>query len=252
MGHWSYLIGCGSRADAERRAVQTPDDIPGAAPDPLGPEFAAKYKIPLFWLAAFDPSDLLTVRRPFEDGDFLDFVVLWTPVTKAVDRLLARRRRVLDLIGREPGDADFYDDWVDLVARSYLEAILLQPEDVLAMEGDDEEGALLLAALKELSGAKSGCNGIEFLGALSLEPRPQDAVCTPEQAELFRRAALTGYSLSNVLDWPPGADAEAAAHVAAPRLKPAVSSGPPADLAPAGPESYAIRASFKSGWKFWT
>ena len=78
MAHWSYLRSC--------RSVQEAAADPLAGGDEGTPELAARYAIPLFWLAAFDETNIL------KDADGEGFV-LCASGPEAADRLQRRGRR---------------------------------------------------------------------------------------------------------------------------------------------------------------
>jgi hypothetical protein len=207
MANRCHLLGCISEADAIDRAVAffSDDDI-GFPDTAAGPELAAPYRVPLFWLAAFDQTDAAVFPREFNmwDGSTKseNVTIYWSVTATAVDRLKARQRLVLDLVGEE--FSDFFVDWVGFIEHSYPKAVLLQAEDLMCMSGFQEVTGALNAALKGFaSGTVSDfTTALTALGALSLNPS-DGRNRTPDGIDDYRRSALAGFAWSGELIWPP-------------------------------------------------
>jgi hypothetical protein len=149
MAHYARLVGCASR---EIAATYDLTQVTEAAE----PQLVARYMIPLLWLACFDPADALTIRErdPASVGEGASFVVLCAPVGDVIHRLRRRQASVLGLI--EPSFAPLYTDWITFLDRHFAHQLLLQTEDLFAMDGYDRAGLRLQAALRFMAVADTG------------------------------------------------------------------------------------------------
>ena len=248
MGHWSYLVGCPSEDDIQRSALNLPHDQVGAD-GRFGPELRVKYRVSLFWLAAFDERCVRTVTRRAEPGHAgeapipHDFIVLWSPTHEAVQRLRRRRDGVLALV--KDMDGPLYDAWIAFIEKNYPSSILLQAEDVLDMDGADTSGPRMVSALRSLAVIDSGMpvteiGDLRYFGALSLGAYGE--MQSAEDFALDRRAALAGLC-DDLSAWPglPRPDEIAAAKFDfAPELRAMAQSQ----------AHYAMKP--KSWWRFWS
>jgi hypothetical protein len=246
MGHWSYLIGCPSEDDIQRSALTLPHDQ-GDGADRFGPELRVKYRVSLFWLAAFDEACVRRVTRrdepEHEDEEAFahDFIVLWSPTHEAVQRLRRRRDGVLAMV--KDLDGPLYDAWIAFIEQNYPTSILLQPEDVMDMDGIDTSGPRMVSALRSLAAIDSGMpvteiGDLRYFGALSLGAYGE--MQSAEDFALDRRAALAGLC-DDLAAWPglPRPDEIAAAKFDfAPELRAMAQA------------HYAMKP--KSWWRFWS
>jgi hypothetical protein len=149
MANYARLVGCASREIAANYQLAQV----AAAPEP---QLAARYMIPLLWLACFELADALTVRGrnsgSAEAG--AQFIVLCAPVGDVINRLRRRQASVLGLI--EPSFAPLYTDWIRFLERHYAHQLLLQTEDLFSMDGYDRAGLRLQAALRFMAVADTG------------------------------------------------------------------------------------------------
>jgi hypothetical protein len=205
MANRCHLLGCLSDADALTRAIALFAADKGPAADGAGPELAAPYLVPLFWLAAFDRSTPLVFDRKFHSLDGTEttqaITVYWSTTEAAVSRLKARKECVLQLAGGIY--RGFYDEWIAYVGSSYPSALILQAEDLMCMLGFQE----ITAAMDKAMDGLATCSvpdlraSLDVLGSLRLEPSDGRSR-TPEETADFRRAALAGFAWAGGSTWP--------------------------------------------------
>lgn len=203
MANRAMLVGCPSRDAAERIALEA--DQYEVDDGPFGPQLSASYHIPLFWLAAFAPADVLEVVRREDDGAAAyTFPAYFTPTSAGLKKLRARRIGVLALVGER--FAGFYDDWHQYLQEQYPDGFLLQAEDIFWMIDMDEGAAAVAAIISDLDGLERG------VPISDLEPFRQwgalphlcgDDFSRPDnEAAMFWRASLAGGAVTGSVDWP--------------------------------------------------
>jgi len=168
MGHWSWFRGCESAEEAV--AVSADFGMAGeeVAGNPFGPLHAAKYRIPLFWLAGFSASDITMVRSPFssdDDPEIEEMAILSAPGPDIARRLRARREAVLSAI--RPDHGELYDRWCARVEALYHHWILVECSDVFSMSGVPESSTLLVAAIERLDASDRGAT-LELSGPFEM------------------------------------------------------------------------------------
>lgn len=172
-------------------------------PEWNGPDLVRRYGIAIFWLAAFVPSDMMTFeRRQDEDGLRYPVTFYRSPTGDAVARLKARTPAVLAITGELY--AGFYQEWIAYVERSFPDALLLQPEDILGLhdiETANHALATAIAAFDTHEEAKSRDRKFWQIGALPFEPSHSD-VGSAEQAARWCRGALAGSEWIDDSSWP--------------------------------------------------
>lgn len=205
------------------------DEAPVAV-EQSGPELVGRYRIPLFWLAAFAPSDVLRFDRRDEDGE-MPVTIYCSPTDAALARLEVRTPVVLAIAGE--AFAGFYREWIDYVARSFPHTLLLQPEEILILRDVELSNRELAAAIEAFDtgeDAKPRDRKLWRIGALPFEPSRHEAG-NPEQAANWCRGALAGSDWLDAEDaWPPEATAGEVAAMAA----------------------FAPGAARRPWWKFWS
>jgi len=199
MASYAFLTGCSSREAAAR--------YPRQESTASAPELEMKYMIPLFWLAAFDASDVSPVHYIESETVRRDFVVLCAPASEAVARLRRRTRGVTALIPQR--FSSFYDDWIGFVEASYREHLLLDAQQLFAMSDDASSGERLIANLHAFAPAERGeaisdLAAFEWFGPLYGAFDRRSSSEPPAEIATRWRAILSGWGAAGgVRVWPP-------------------------------------------------
>jgi len=247
MGAYAYLTACPSRDDVSRFSLH---ELALASESGL----TAKYMIPLFWLAAFEPSDAVRLSETFKlptGTETKHFILLCAPVEKALAQLRRRKSAVLDLVSER--HSVLFDEWVKFVAEHYPQSLLLDGHELFGMGEYESDQRILLKSLEALRPADLGHLiderevFVHFTGVVdSLCERAYDE--EPFDAAWRWRGLLTGWGFNTegVQFWPPKPTHEevefARSKPAAPKPPPTIAAGEASQAQSSAVES-AVRAS---------
>lgn len=243
MGNWTFLKGCSSVGAAVEIATGPGDPWEPAEPD-LGPVYAAKYRVPLFWLAGFSTSDAVTIKLPFrtmEDEEFFeDLIMLCAPASKVTQRLRSRRAIMLGAV--HPDYAELFDKWILVFEAHFPQWVMLEASDVFTMNGIAEGSAAMLDCLRALDAADAGApfvlaEAFESLGAVD-----------PNSERLYREADAMGVAESRMYGLVGSADEESWLPEPTPALMRLATEALANRISP---EDFFRTAKPKPWWAFW-
>lgn len=214
MANYSVLVGCPSPApdlSAFEVGVSelTPYDQPSGPG--WGPLLIGRYSMPLFWVAGFEPSNIIQLTVPAVgpqgESSVLNLIGAVTSARDFAARIRERRRPLLSLF--PPPLISAYgaliDAWVDYVLARFPNSILLHPYDIPFIVGEDFD-ALFAQAIDAVArfGATRGIT-LDPDGRLGLLPdlRPGRHETSADAV----RAGLFGYCDAAGAYWPPDATA---------------------------------------------
>lgn len=214
MANYSVLAGCPSpaldlRAFEDGLVEVTPHDQPTR--QGWGPLLIGRYSIPLFWVAGFEPSNIIRLTAPAVDAQggssVLNFTGALTSAREFVARVRERRQPLLSVFPPPliSAYASLIDAWADYILARCPSSVLLHPYDIPFIVGEEFD-ALFAQAIDAVSrfGAARGLT-LDPDGRLGLLPdmRPGRHEISADAV----RAGLFGYCDAEGAYWPPDATA---------------------------------------------